>query len=78
MMRTRHSSNVGIVDELGEDRVFREVPELWSSYVSSIQVAYKQIGDQRCANCPRTAGPVRSTEVGLSKSKKKGVQLSEH
>lgn len=53
--------NVGIVDELGEDRVFREVPELWSSTFQAIQYAYKHLGDQRCAHCPRAAGPVQTT-----------------
>ncbi len=31
--------NVGIVAELGEERVFREVPELWSSTFQAIQYA---------------------------------------
>lgn len=54
--------NVGIVDDLGEDRVFREVPELWSSTFQAIQYAYKQLGDQRCVHCPRAAGPMQTTE----------------
>lgn len=55
-------NNVGIVDELGEDRVFCEVPELWSSTFQAIQHAYKLLGDQRCAHCPRAAGPVQPAE----------------
>jgi SulP family sulfate permease len=54
--------NVGIVDELGEDRVFREVPELWSSTFQAIQYAYEKLGDRRCAHCPRATGPVQTTD----------------
>ncbi len=45
--------------KIGEERVFREVPELWSSTFQAIQYAYKQIGDRRCTHCPRAAGPVK-------------------
>lgn len=55
-------SNVGIVDELGKDRVFREVPEVWSSTFQAIQQAYILLGDRRCALCPRAAGPVQRAD----------------
>ena len=51
--------NVGIVADLGDERVFREVPELWSSTFQAIQYAYVQLGDHRCDHCPRAAGPVQ-------------------
>ncbi len=54
--------NVGIVAELGEQRVFREVPELWSSTFQAIQYAYQLIGNDRCSQCPRAAGPVQPAD----------------
>ncbi len=54
--------NVGIVDDLGADRVFREVPELWSSTFKAIQFAYVLLGEERCATCPRRAGPIQPAE----------------
>lgn len=54
--------NVGIVEELGEEKVFREVPELWSSTFQAIQYAYQLLGDQRCAHCPRAAGPIQPAD----------------
>jgi hypothetical protein len=46
-------SNVGIVAEVGADRVFRERPQVWSSTLQAIQWAYEKIGENRCDNCPR-------------------------
>ena len=44
---------VGIVDRLGADRVFREVPQLWTSTATAIDWAYAQLGDDLCEACPR-------------------------
>ena len=54
--------NVGIVADLGEENVFREVPQLWSSTFSAIQRAYEYVGEDRCQTCPRQTGPIQSTE----------------
>ncbi|MCC6509182.1 MAG: SulP family inorganic anion transporter [Pirellulaceae bacterium] len=54
--------NVGIVAEIGEERVFREVPELWSSTFKAIQYAYAHLGEHRCAQCPRAAGPIQPAD----------------
>ncbi len=47
--------NVGIVEQLGKERVFREVKELWSATMSAVGWAYQQIGSNRCADCPHDA-----------------------
>ncbi|MBM4003336.1 MAG: STAS domain-containing protein [Planctomycetes bacterium] len=44
--------NVGIVERLGAERVFREFPEVWSSTMSALRWAYKQLDGQRCHHCP--------------------------
>lgn len=54
--------NVGIVDSLGQNRVFREVPEVWSSTLQAIQVAYELIGERRCEKCPRLSGPIAESD----------------
>jgi SulP family sulfate permease len=46
-------SKVGIVETLGEDRVFREVPEVWSSTNAAIEWAYARLGAELCETCPR-------------------------
>jgi SulP family sulfate permease len=46
-------SKVGIVDQLGADRVFREVPQVWTSTTTAIDWAYAQLGEQTCETCPR-------------------------
>lgn len=46
-------SKVGIVEMLGDDRVFREVPEVWTSTAAAIGWAYSQLGDDLCNECPR-------------------------
>lgn len=54
--------NVGIVDDLGERRVFREVPQLWSSTFKAIQEAYQLLGDRRCQHCPHLPGRLSVTD----------------
>jgi sulfate permease, SulP family len=49
-------SKVGIVDQLGADRIFREVPQLWTSTAMAIEWAYAQLGERRCETCPRRGG----------------------
>ena len=44
---------VGIVDRLGEGRIFREVPQLWTSTATAVEWAHEQLGDDLCATCPR-------------------------
>jgi len=36
-------SRVGIVEKLGADRVFHEVPQLWTSTASAVEWAHLQI-----------------------------------
>jgi SulP family sulfate permease len=56
-------SKVGILQELGAERVFREVPQDWTSTTSAIDWAYAQMGEDLCDTCPhrdqlaRDAGP---------------------
>lgn len=54
--------NVGIVNDIGEDRIFREVPQLWSSTLKAIQRAYELIGERRCDQCPRQSGPIEAAD----------------
>lgn len=54
--------NVGVVESLGEDRVFREVPEVWSSTLQAIQAAYEMMGERRCEKCPRLSGPITASD----------------
>jgi SulP family sulfate permease len=44
---------VGIVDELGEDRVFRERPQVWTSTAAAIEWAHAQLRNDYCESCPR-------------------------
>lgn len=43
--------NVGIVDRLGPTKVYREIPEVWSSTMSAIRWAYAQFDSQGCPHC---------------------------
>jgi SulP family sulfate permease len=47
---------VGIVHRLGEDRVFRERPQVWTSTATAIEWAHAQLGDAMCDICPRRNG----------------------
>ena len=49
----RTLSKVGIVDKLGADRVFREVPQVWTSTATAIEWAHAQLGNDLCETCPR-------------------------
>jgi SulP family sulfate permease len=44
---------VGIVDRLGKDRVFRETAQVWSSTTAAMNWAHAQLGDDLCDTCPR-------------------------
>jgi len=44
---------VGIVERLGDERVFREVPQLWTSTAAAVEWAHRQLGDDLCDTCPR-------------------------
>jgi SulP family sulfate permease len=44
--------NAGIAERLGPSRMFREVKEVWSSTMSAVHWAYKQLGETRCDACP--------------------------
>lgn len=45
--------NVGLVAAVGAERVFREVPQEWTSTTAAIAWAYAVIGDDLCDACPR-------------------------
>jgi SulP family sulfate permease len=49
---------VGIVEQLGEDRLFREAPQVWTSTAVAIDWAHEQLGGELCATCPRRSGGV--------------------
>ena len=42
---------VGIIENLGTERVFRENQQLWSATMGAVSWAYKQIGSRRCSHC---------------------------
>ena len=42
---------VGIIEDLGPERVFRENQQLWSATMGAVSWAYKQIGSRRCTHC---------------------------
>jgi SulP family sulfate permease len=42
---------VGIVEELGRDRIFRENQQLWSATMAAVSWAYQQLGANRCVHC---------------------------
>lgn len=54
--------NVGIVEDIGEERIFREVPQLWSSTLKAIQAAYELMGPRRCEHCPSKDGPIEPAD----------------
>lgn len=43
--------NVGIVDKLGEQRIFLESREIWSSTIDAVRYIYTLLGPARCAIC---------------------------
>jgi SulP family sulfate permease len=53
---------VGIVEQVGEDRVFREVSQVWTSTATAIEWAHLQLGDDLCEACPRRQPGAVSTE----------------
>jgi SulP family sulfate permease len=60
--------NVGIVERLGGERVFREVRTLWSSTMSAILWSYQRLEGDRCPHCPHgesiTSGSPNSSKSG--------------
>ncbi|MGE3777221.1 MAG: SulP family inorganic anion transporter [Pirellulaceae bacterium] len=46
-------ANVGIAARLGEERIFRESPELWSSTLEAARYAYRLLGEDLCDACPQ-------------------------
>ncbi len=55
-------SKVGIVDQLGADRVFREVSQVWTSTATAIEWAHFQLGEDLCEACPRRQDGARGAE----------------
>jgi hypothetical protein len=47
---------VGIVEQLGSERVFREAPQLWTSTSMAVQWAHERLGEDLCDTCPRRNG----------------------
>lgn len=45
-------TKVGIVDQLGPELVFREVPQVWASTATAVQWAHAQLGGDLCEACP--------------------------
>lgn len=44
---------VGIVDRLGDQRVFREGSQLWTSTAAAVEWAHAELRDDLCASCPQ-------------------------
>ncbi len=51
---------VGIVNRLGSDRVFRETAQVWSSTSAALEWAHEQLGGDYCDTCPRKNANVES------------------
>jgi SulP family sulfate permease len=47
---------VGIVDQLGRDRVFCETPTVWTSTAAAIDWAHSRLREEFCETCPRREG----------------------
>jgi sulfate permease, SulP family len=43
----------GIVARLGEEKIFRELSQVWSSTTTAMQWAYQKLGTDLCNHCPR-------------------------
>jgi SulP family sulfate permease len=46
-------SGVGIVDQLGRDRIFCETPKVWTSTAAAIEWAHSRLRQGFCDTCPR-------------------------
>ena len=44
---------VGIVERLGPERIFRERAQVWSSTTMAMEWAHEQLDEDYCASCPR-------------------------
>jgi SulP family sulfate permease len=55
-------SKVGIVEQLGSDRIFREWPQVWTSTSTAIEWAHEQLSKDLCDTCPRRGQ--QDTDVG--------------
>jgi len=53
---------IGIVEQVGADRVFREVSQVWTSTATAIEWAHFRLGDDLCEECPRRQGGAMSVE----------------
>jgi SulP family sulfate permease len=53
---------VGIVDQLGEERVFREVSQVWTSTATAVEWAHTRLGEDLCEACPRRQPGAASPE----------------
>jgi SulP family sulfate permease len=47
---------VGIVEQLGPERVFREASQVWTSTATAVEWAHSRLGDDLCETCPRREG----------------------
>ncbi len=47
----------GVVERLGESRVFRELSQVWSSTSQAVEWAYEHLGQDFCEICPRRSRP---------------------
>jgi SulP family sulfate permease len=47
---------VGIVGQLGPERVFREASQVWTSTATAVEWAHSRLGDDLCETCPRREG----------------------
>lgn len=43
----------GVLEIVGEQHVFRETPDIWSSTTAAIRWGYDRLGESRCDACPR-------------------------
>jgi SulP family sulfate permease len=61
LARTLRST--GLEQRLGAHSIFREMPNVWSSTLDAVRYAYKVLGDDLCATCPRRHERTRGQET---------------
>jgi SulP family sulfate permease len=44
--------NVGLLERMGKERVFREAQAVWSSTLDAVRRGYEILGSKRCDTCP--------------------------
>ena len=54
--------NVGLIKKLGQQRVFLESAEIWSSTIDAVRYIYTLLGPKRCELCTQPASKVNDAD----------------